>query len=63
MYDPFDGLRTFARESATARPDLRDDIRNIVSWAMSEVESFGESPDNEIELAIEDIERLMNGGE
>lgn len=52
-------LKKYCLEKIDQYPNLADEIRDIYSLALSEIED-GESEDNECELAWSDIEDLIN---
>jgi hypothetical protein len=53
-----DELIKYANEAIKKRPDLKEDILDLVSLCQSEIED-GASVQNEIELCRNDIEELL----
>lgn len=53
-----DELIKYANEAIRKRPDLKEDILDLVSLCQSEIED-GASVQNEIELCRNDIEELL----
>lgn len=53
-------LRTYCKEMIDKHPQLADEIRDLFSLAVSEIEEGG-SEMHECHLAYEDINELING--
>lgn len=54
-------LRTFCKEKIRQNPHLQDEIVGLYELAMSEIEEGG-SESHEIDLAINSINDLIEGG-
>jgi hypothetical protein len=55
-------LKSYAEEMSVKYPQLNDEIRDLYFLAVTEVED-GESEAHECELAISDIDELINTNE
>lgn len=55
-----ESLIKYAREQAKARPDLSDEIGDLLDLALWEIDDGG-SEQHETELAYNDIKFLVNG--
>jgi hypothetical protein len=56
----FTELNTYAKEVMKLHPELQEDIQHLVNLADMEIED-GANEDHECELAVGDINALING--
>jgi hypothetical protein len=53
-----DDLIAAARRLITDRPDLRDEVEEIVSYVRCEIEDEG-SVDHEVQMGLDDLRKLV----